>query len=207
MPDVIKILIIILISYLLGSINFSLMISNKIYKEDIRKHGSGNAGATNMLRTYGKRAALFTISGDILKGIVSVFIGSLILYEPIGAYIAGLSCIIGHMFPVFYKFKGGKGVATGEAVALATNIYVFLIMLVIFVLCVAISKYVSLGSCLTAISFPILTSLFVFNGRVSIEVILCVIMVVFIVIKHHSNIKRIASKTESKISFKNKDKG
>ena len=100
MPDVIKILIIILISYLLGSINFSLMISNKIYKEDIRKHGSGNAGATNILRTYGKRAALFTISGDILKGIVSVFIGSLILYEPIGAYIAGLSCIIGHMFPV-----------------------------------------------------------------------------------------------------------
>jgi len=204
MSNIIKVFIIIVISYLLGSINFSLILSNKLYKEDVREHGSGNAGATNMLRTYGWKAALFTISGDILKGIVSVFIGSLILYEPIGAYIAGLCCILGHMFPVFYKFKGGKGVATGAAVALATNIYIFLIMLVIFVLCVLISKYVSLGSCLTAISFPILTSLFVFNGGIGVEVILCVLMAIFVVVKHHSNIKRIINKTESKISFKNK---
>lgn len=206
MSDVVKIFIIVIISYLLGSINFSLILSNRIYKEDVRNRGSGNAGATNMLRTYGKKAALFTICGDILKGVVSVFIGNLIGDITLG-YIAGLFCIVGHMFPIYYKFRGGKGVATGAAVALMTDYRVFLIMLAIFLMCVVLSKYVSLGSCLTSAAFPILTYFISSNLNLDINVVLCVIMATLVVWKHRSNIKRLIKKEESKISFKNKNKG
>jgi glycerol-3-phosphate acyltransferase PlsY len=98
------------VSYLLGSLNFAIIISGKTYRQDIRNHGSKNAGMTNMMRTYGKKAAALTLLGDMLKAVVSCLIGYALIGQ-LGAYIAGLFCMIGHIFPVFYRFKGGKGVA------------------------------------------------------------------------------------------------
>jgi len=109
------------IGYLIGSINFSIIISNIFYKDDIRTHGSGNAGSTNMLRTHGTVPGLLTFAGDLIKTAIAVIIGALI-YNLIGAYVAGFFCIIGHVFPLYFKFKGGKGVATVAMVMALTNI-------------------------------------------------------------------------------------
>ncbi len=104
-----------LIGYLLGSFNFALILSRKMYKDDIRKHGSKNAGTTNMMRTYGSKAAGLTILGDMLKAVVAVILGALLMGLYFGGYAAALGCVVGHVFPVFFGFKGGKGVATAAA--------------------------------------------------------------------------------------------
>ena len=109
-------LLCIAVPYLLGSVNFALVISKVFYHDDIRKYGSGNAGMTNMLRTYGKGAAAATLLCDMLKSVVSVLFGSFLLGTAFGGYLAGMFCVIGHIFPIFFKFKGGKG---GDALCLA----------------------------------------------------------------------------------------
>ena len=121
------------VSYLLGSINCGVIISRDKYGKDIRESGSGNAGATNMLRTYGKKAAILTFSGDVLKTVVAVIVGRLCLGY-LGAFIAGAFCILGHAYPIFFKFKGGKGVVCISTMCLLTNPGVFLIMLGIFLI-------------------------------------------------------------------------
>jgi glycerol-3-phosphate acyltransferase PlsY len=113
--------------------NFALVISKLKYGDDIRKYGSGNAGMTNMMRTYGKAAAGLTLLGDALKAVVSAVIGYISLGE-YGAYIAGLFCILGHMFPIYYKFKGGKGVVTVAISILMCDPLVFLILFILFIL-------------------------------------------------------------------------
>ena len=120
-------------AYLLGSLNFAIIISAKQYKQDIRNFGSNNAGMTNMMRTYGRKAAALTLIGDALKAVVSCVIGYVVLGQ-FGAYMAGLFCIVGHIFPLYYKFKGGKGVVTAGVTILMCNPLVFLIVITIFII-------------------------------------------------------------------------
>ena len=205
------------IPYLLGSLNFGLIISGKKYHDDIRNHGSGNAGTTNMLRTYGKGAAVLTLLGDMFKAVVAVGLGYLILNinvvsadgsmttsDPLGAAIAGLFVMLGHMFPCFFKFKGGKGVATAAMVILMINRPTFLICFLAFVIIVVGTKFVSLGSIMGMILYPIILN--AFTGT-RLSNLFSIIMTVLVVWAHRENIKRLLDGKESKISlFKKKEK-
>lgn len=196
-----------LVGYLFGSFNFALILSKKMYNEDIREYGSKNAGTTNMMRTYGKKAAGLTILGDILKAVFAVAIGCFLMGITLGGYVAGLFCVVGHVFPVFYGFKGGKGVATAAAVILMLNPMVFLCVILVFVLAVVFTRYISLGSVLAAALYPLLTyySLFGNSTRLSYSgfAFLCsFVIAVIVVAKHHANLSRLAHGTENKFSFK-----
>ncbi len=195
-------------SYFLGSLNFAIIISSKQYREDIRQYGSKNAGMTNMMRTYGKKAAGMTLLGDALKAVVSCLIGYALIGQ-YGAYIAGLFCILGHVFPAYYHFKGGKGVVTAAVTILMCNPIVFLILLVIFVIIVLCTKYISLGSVMCVLLYPIVldrverSALFYENPPAGCPyVIFAILIAVVVVLKHRENIKRLLSGTESKFSFK-----
>ena len=214
------ILLCIIIPYLLGSLNFGVMISRRRYQDDIRTHGSGNAGATNMLRTYGTKAAILTMAGDMLKAVVAVGLGYLIIgvnaqitengmtyrmVDQFGAAIAGLFVMIGHMFPVFFKFKGGKGVSTSAMVILMISPISFVICLLIFVIIVVGTRFVSLGSVMGLIFYPIILNAFSrINDppRNSTACMISVLMAVLVVFMHRENLKRLMAGTESKISFK-----
>lgn len=195
------------IGYFLGSINTGIILSKTKYKDDIRNHGSGNAGATNMLRTHGKTAALITFGGDILKAVISCIAGGL-LCGIIGAYVGGLACILGHVFPVYHKFKGGKGVACAAAVIAMTNIKTFVVVIIIFLILVIGTKMVSMGSVMSAVVYPIiLFKILQLTGEPPLEyigVLFAFCTAVIVVVKHKENIKRILNHTESKISFKKK---
>lgn len=186
------------IPYLLGSINFAILISKIKFNEDIRKHGSGNAGMTNMLRTYGKTAGIMTFAGDALKAFIAVFIGMLLLGE-MGTYLAGLGVIIGHVYPVYYKFKGGKGVVTAIITILFIQPTIALMVIAIFVLVVAFTKYISLGSILGAAFYPMLV--YVFSPEPDFKVLYAFVIGVFIIWLHRANIKRLYEGTENKLSF------
>ena len=197
-------------SYLIGSLNFGCFISIYKFKDDVRNHSSGNAGATNVLRTYGKKAALCTYLGDGLKAAVAIVIGHL-LGGFTGAYIAGLFTVIGHMWPVFFGFKGGKGVATASVMMLCLSPLIFLILLAIFALIVCTTKYVSLGSIICVMLYPLL--LFKMQnpevmGGGGQYVIIALIVAVLVVFKHRKNISNLMSGTENKLSlsFKKKSK-
>ena len=136
---VVSVAVVIIAAYLLGSINFAIIISGKKYKQDIRDHGSKNAGMTNMMRTYGKKAAGLTLLGDALKAVAACLVGY-VLIGSLGAYIAGLFCILGHIFPIFYRFKGGKGVVTTAVAILMCNPIVFVVLLLLFVIIVFFTK-------------------------------------------------------------------
>ncbi len=188
-----------LIGYLFGSFNFATFISKKKYNDDIREHGSGNAGMTNMMRTYGTKAAVFTLLGDILKAALACLLGYIVMGRA-GAYVAGIGSIIGHTWPLYYNFKGGKGVATALAMILCTNPLVALLLLVLFVAIVAATKYISLGSIMCALIYPIILAKF---GTLTIvELICCFLLVFMLVFNHRSNIKRLINNEENKFSFK-----
>ena len=142
-------------AYFLGSMNFAVIISKYKFHDDIRRYGSGNGGMTNMLRTYGKAAAGFTLLGDAAKGAVSVLIGTLLAGEA-GAYIAGLCCVVGHSLPIYYGFKGGKGIVVTAVTILCLNPLVFLVLFILFALIVAGTKYLSLGSIIGVLIYPLL---------------------------------------------------
>lgn len=209
------ILLSIAVSYLLGSVNSAIIISKLLYKDDIRKYGSGNAGMTNMLRTYGKGAAALTLVGDMLKtALALLFTGLLLGFHYVGGmshhdgycYMAGLFAVLGHVFPVYYGFKGGKGVLVTATMALILTPIPFVILLAIFVAIVAMSRYVSLGSVCVAVLYPVIVR---FNSRLvlgmelsGITALCCIILAIFIVWCHRANLKRISERTENKISFK-----
>ena len=198
-----------IIAYAIGSINFSVILSKKMAGFDIREKGSGNAGTTNMLRSVGKKAALFTLICDILKGIVSILIAVLIgnifkgLDKPLLVQIAGLAVVIGHTFPIFFKFKGGKGVATALGIILLTNWQIGLICLIFGVILIIVTKMVSLGYIMAAILFPVLTifihSNYVVDGN---YIVFGILLGTFVAFNHRANIKRLLNGTENKISFK-----
>ncbi len=209
-----------LIPYLLGSFNFGLIISKARYNDDIRAHGSGNAGTTNMLRTYGKRAAVLTLLGDMLKAAVAVIFGYLVADYSVlltntetgetlrfvnhyGAAIAGLFVMLGHMFPIFYRFKGGKGVATSAMVVLLISPLSFPFCFAVFVIIVVGTKYVSLASCMGMIFYPIILSAFSGDNN-PVAKIMAVIMATLVVFMHRENLRRLTQGTESKLYLSKK---
>ena len=194
-----------LLSYLLGSLNFGVIISKDRYGKDIRESGSGNAGATNMYRTYGKKAAALTFLGDVFKTAVAVIVGRLLLGY-LGAFIAGFFCILGHAYPIFFKFKGGKGVVCIATMCLLTNPGVFLIMLGIFLIVLFGFKMVSLASVMIMLTYPFVLYNIGSKGP-GLHVALGALSALFIIYLHRENIKRIYNHKESTISFgKKKDK-
>lgn len=204
-----------MIAYLIGSVNFSILISKKVAGFDVREKGSGNAGTTNVLRSVGKGAAIITLILDILKGVVTIYIA--ILYgnivsklaniavdNSILVQIAGIFVIIGHTFPIYFGFKGGKGVATALGILLTTNYQIGLICLVFAIILIALTRMVSVGSLAAAILFPVLT-LFLAKENFIVEgnyILYSVIIALIVILNHRSNVKRLLNGTENKISFK-----
>ena len=181
-------------AYLLGSINPSI-IQGRLKGIDIKKEGSGNAGTTNTLRVMGKKAALISLVGDILKGVVSVLLGS--IAGPLCACTCAVACFCGHVWPAYYHFKGGKGVATCFGVVLAVNWKIALICLAVVVVIVLITKMMSAGSIAGAASLPLVSMLLE-----PLFVPFAAVMTVIMIIKHRGNIERIVNGKESKLNFK-----
>lgn len=217
--EIIIIFAAVLISYLIGSISSAVILSKLISGKDIRNEGSGNAGATNMLRVHGKWAGAVTLIIDVLKGVLAVLLAKWIFNPWLASvaqnsvfkdnlqYIAGLFVVIGHDFPVFFKFKGGKGVATSLGVTLMFGWEIGLVVLVAAILIMIISRYVSLGSITAAVVYPILVLGFML-GEKNFNVIFLVsvlLMSALLVLKHHANISRLRKGTENKL-FSKKDK-
>ncbi len=199
-PSMLLVLVYVLIPYLLGSINTAILVSKHFYHDDIRNYGSGNAGFTNVMRTYGKKAAAITLVGDILKTILAVLVGWCV-FGYLTAYIAGFACFLGHIFPVFYRFKGGKGVLCLTAILIMLDWRIFLTLLVVFVGIVMATKYISAGSVICAMMFPLMLNRMNNTGIYMIEFV-AIAMAVIVVIKHRENLKRIFNGTESKFKIK-----
>lgn len=200
-----------LVAYLIGSISFSVIISKKMAGFDVREKGSGNAGATNMLRSVGKKAAILTLLGDALKGVVAILFAIIVGLiaknsdKSLLVQIAGILVVVGHTFPIFFGFKGGKGVATSLGVVLMTNWKIGLICLVFALVLMALTRMVSMGSVGAAILFPVLVLFIHTNFTVSegsSYLVYSIILAVIVVFNHRSNIQRILSGTENKISLK-----
>lgn len=202
-----------IIAYLIGSISFSVIISKKMAGFDVREKGSKNAGSTNVLRTVGKKAAIITLICDILKGVVAVLIAYIVgkfvkdIDRAILVQIAALCVVIGHTFPIFFKFKGGKGVATSLGIILLLNWQIGLICLVFALILMILTRMVSLGSISAAILFPVLTIFITENYLVEGNyIVFGILLATFVVYNHRANVKRILNGTENKLSF-NKEKG
>ena len=204
-------------SYLLGSLSSAIIVSKDMFKDDVRNHGSGNAGLTNVLRTYGMGAAGLTLLGDLLKAALSVLICAVIFgFEYNGGislngycYLAGMCAVLGHVYPVFYGFKGGKGVLVTAAMALILAPAVCAALLLTFIIIVIISGFVSLGSIIVAALFPIaisLYSLLVGGGLELLTLIVTLFLGIFVIWCHRSNIKRLLSGSEKRISVGKKEK-
>lgn len=207
-------IIIAVIAYLIGSINFSIILSKRMAGFDIREKGSGNAGTTNMLRAVGKKAAVITLICDILKGVVSILIsvlaGKIIknLDNALLVQLAGIFVIIGHTFPVFFKFKGGKGIATALGVLLMINWQIGLICLIFALVLMTLTKMVSVGSIAAAILFPILVAFIDQNYIVQTSnsnwsyLVFSIIVALLVIFNHRANVQRILNGTENRLSFK-----
>ncbi len=187
--------------YLLGSANSSLIVG-RFYGVDVRKHGSGNAGTTNTLRTLGKKAAFFVLLGDLLKGFLAYLAGYYISGSALGGMLCGTSAIIGHVWPVYFGFKGGKGVLTSLAVLLMIDWSIALMLLGIFIIIVLLTRYVSLGSIVGAALFPILSLIL---GRSVETVVFSALIAVLIIFMHRSNIGRLLKGTESRLGSKKQE--
>ncbi|MGB9678653.1 MAG: glycerol-3-phosphate 1-O-acyltransferase PlsY [Thermoanaerobacteraceae bacterium] len=188
----------IIIAYFIGCINNAYILT-KIYKKmDIRNYGSGNAGATNVLRVLGYKAALPVFILDFLKGVLAVLIG-LILAGPVGSMLAGIFVVCGHNWPIFLGFRGGKGIATSLGVIITVNPILGLVAFAIGVLVIAVSKYVSLGSITGTISFVLLNLFFWISLETFVFSLILASMAIF---QHRSNILRLISGTESKLGQK-----
>ncbi len=202
-------IIVTIIAYLLGSISFSVIISKKMAGFDVREKGSGNAGSTNVLRTVGKKAAILTLICDCLKGVIAVLIGLLAgkivknLDNALLVQLAGIAVVLGHTFPIFFKFKGGKGVATSLGVLLVINWQIGLICLVFALVLMALTRMVSLGSISAAVLFPVLT-IFIRNHYLvpGNYIVFGVILAAFVIFNHRENVKRLISGKENKINLK-----
>lgn len=195
-----------LIAYLIGSVSFSVIFTKKIAGFDVREKGSKNAGSTNVLRTAGKGIAILTLICDILKGVVAVLL-ALGIGKMDGSehteylvQIAGLMVVLGHTFPVFFGFKGGKGVATSLGIILLVNWQIGLICLVFALILMVLTRMVSLGSVAAAILFPVLTIFITDNYIVSGDYRLFGILLgIFVCFNHRSNIRRLLKGTENKL--------
>ncbi|MEG0770992.1 MAG: glycerol-3-phosphate 1-O-acyltransferase PlsY [Clostridia bacterium] len=193
-------------SYLFGSVSFSIIITYIFTKEDIRTHGSGNAGGTNVARKLGTGVGLMVILLDILKCVIPVLIVKYFIpggHSPIMLTLAGLCCVLGHMFPVFFNFKGGKGAASAAGMVLVVNVWAFITVILVFLIVSLISRYVSLGSICAALSYPVTMGI-VFWGTAYFwpVTLLALATGLFIIFMHRKNIVRLLNHTENKLSFK-----
>lgn len=189
------------VAYLLGSINTSIIVSKLFGKSDIRSQGSGNAGATNTLRVLGKKAAIFVVIGDALKGVCAVLFAALMTKYGNDAslclYLAGLFVVVGHVFPVYFNFKGGKGIMTSIAVVFTLSPQIGWILVAIFAAFLICSNYVSLSSIAGSVAFPIFV---LWLERGNMEFFVCALLMAFLTIfKHRTNIVRLVKGTESKL--------
>ena len=194
-------LLLIIDSYFIGAIPTGVILAKAFAGRDIRQEGSGNIGATNVTRVLGKKVGALTLVGDLLKGFLPVWAGATITGSLGVACLMGLAAFLGHLFPIYLGFKGGKGVATALGVFLYLSWQVILIEVVVFAAVVGIWKYVSLGSMLAAGTMPVLLFLLSYPTPV---VILSIVFAILIIIKHSSNIQRLMNGTENKIGNKNK---
>jgi len=205
--DLLKILAALALGYLLGSLNTSVIVG-KIYGKDIRSHGSKSAGLTNTLRVLGKSAAVFVLVGDVSKGIVAcliglwlgVYINSGEAVDCVSLLAAGAGAVIGHNWPVYFGFKGGKGALTAAAVMLMVDWMAALLSLGVFALIVALTRYVSLGTISAAVFFVVISFVPVFGNTFYFN-IFSVLIAAIIILKHRENIRRLISGTENKLTF------
>ncbi|MBQ7989709.1 MAG: glycerol-3-phosphate 1-O-acyltransferase PlsY [Oscillospiraceae bacterium] len=204
------------ISYLLGSCNSAIIVSKLLYHQDIREHGSKNAGLTNTLRCYGKRAALITLVGDLAKGVVAVLLSIFIVGKltnggidtQLVGYIAGMFAILGHIFPVYYGFKGGKGILVASSILIVIDPITFAIVIPFFLIVSLVTRYVSVGSISAAVAYPVIT--FCVNLLIGHKDMTHVLLYtactavtgVLLIYMHRTNIERLKNGTENKLFAK-----
>ncbi len=198
-------------AYLLGSIPSAVWIGKFFYKIDVREYGSGNAGATNTFRVLGKKAGIPVLLIDTLKGFAAVSLAYLSKYEP-GSnqfinlqLVLGIASLVGHIFPIFASFRGGKGIATLLGIILAVHTSAALISIGIFIVVLLISSYVSLGSMIAAVAFPVIV-IVVFQTKVPSLIIFSILIAIMVLITHQKNIERLLRREESKAKIIKKKK-
>lgn len=192
------------VSYFVGSVNFSLLIS-KMYGKDVRAGGSGNAGATNMVRQFGKKAGVLTFVGDFSKALILSTIG-LLLAGMHGSLIAGFFCIIGHAYPVYFKFKGGKGFSSMVAIMIVTNPLVFSVVGTLYLVLLFGTRMVSFAAIMTMVIYPFVMNMDFLGGGPGLHVLLASLCAFMIIFLHRKNIVRIFNHTEPKINLSKKKK-
>ncbi len=192
---------VILIAYLLGSINSSVIASRAIFSKDIRDSGSGNAGLTNMYRVYGARGAVWTLLGDLLKSIVAVLCGMALMGYAYGGHLAILFCVLGHAYPCYFRFRGGKGVLSAAACIFCLSPITFLILIALFLLMVLATKYVSVGSITAAFFYPLIYRAFC-PGLPFLSVSSSILTCLLVIFWHRANVKRLIAGTEHKFGEK-----
>lgn len=204
-------------AYLIGSCNSAIVVTRLLKHEDIRDFGSKNAGLTNVLRCFGKGPALVTLLADLLKGSLTIVLIRMVVSAAgfegdlmtVG-YISGLCVMLGHVFPVYYGFKGGKGVLVTATVLLAIDVRTFAVVIPVFIIMLVITKYVSVSSITAAVAYPVVTFLLQYfvqhlePGSVLVHTGLACISSVLIIYMHRENIKRLKAGTENKFSFSKK---
>lgn len=205
-------------AYLLGSVDTGILVSKYLYHDDVRNHGSGAAGMTNMLRTFGKKAAALTAAGDVLKGVAAVCIGRWLFgFLPehaavspyLGVYLTAILAVVGHSKPIYFGFKGGKGVLVAGGAILAIQPILLPFLAAIFLLCLVPTGMVSLGSITMAASYPVLTLIYgLIRGLPAGDLVVCVIgaaiMAVMVIWMHRANIQRIREGKEYRFGHRNK---
>lgn len=200
-------------SYLIGSISFSIIFTHLAAGVDVREHGSGNAGATNVLRTAGKLPAIFTFLGDFLKCVAAILLAQFIIVvfgggvidELFICYYAGIFCILGHIFPIFFGFRGGKAVASTGALVVMVDWRIFLVAFVVFAIVIAITHIVSMSSILAVLTVPVTTYIFgsLRQGKLLwLDVLFAIIVAFILIYKHRANIQRLCHGTEPRIGQK-----
>ena len=194
-----NIVLVILIGYLLGSISTGVVLSKMLAKTDIRTQGSGNAGTTNMLRVLGRKAALLTFIGDMLKGIIAVFIGKWLIGGELGGLLGVVGAVLGHYYPLYFGFKGGKGIATSFGSLLFVFPVQALLAFTVFLILVGATHYVSVGSVAAAVTLPLLV-IFTHSSQPQLWIITACIGA-SVVWRHRANIQRLMNHTESKLDF------
>ena len=194
-----------LIGYLLGSLNWSIILSRRIYRSDIRRHGSGNAGMTNTLRTYGKSKAALVFVMDALKTVAAVLLANRLLGQPAGAMVGGTAALLGHVYPLYYRFKGGKGVVCGITLIALLDVRMAAVVLGTFLVVLAARRIISLASICGAASFSL--SALVFHWGEWYYFVYALVVGGFVIWLHRENIKRLAQGAEAPIGLKKKQDG
>ena len=207
----------VIVAYLLGSISFAVILSKIFLKKDVREMGSGNAGTTNVIRTGGFKLGALTFLGDMVKGLVASLLGKLVFayvnengaaWSVYGAFLCGIACMLGHVFPIFFEFKGGKGIATSVGIFLICCYPAILIGLAVFALGVWLTKIVSISSISAALTVVIFTMVFYNINSPALfwpQAVLASLMCLLVILKHSENIKRLLNGTEKKLTVR-KDK-